>query len=102
LLQEYFFEDWERIRWVLNDQSKVQEHAFIVAESAGLPELFPKVNDRLRQTQRWQLNDKAFSTIEAYRGIVAVASTPAETAVTSAQGEFSPALTEDDTARMDA
>ncbi|MBE0457786.1 AAA family ATPase [Pseudoalteromonas prydzensis] len=102
LLQEYFFEDWERIRWVLNDQSKAQEHAFIVAESAGLPELFPKVNDRLRQTQRWQLNDKAFSTIEAYRGIVAVASTPAETAVTSAQGEFSPALTEDDTARMDA
>lgn len=32
LLQEYFFEDWQRIRWVLADQSKPDTLAFIVKE----------------------------------------------------------------------
>ncbi|OWY38962.1 hypothetical protein CEK28_10225 [Xenophilus sp. AP218F] len=70
LLQEYFFEDWERIRWVLNDQNKSQADAFIVAdESLSLSALFVGVQDSLRQTPSWRLNDAAFERAAAYRGI---------------------------------
>lgn len=72
LLQEYFFEDWERIRWVLNDQSKKPAEAFIVEDSAlKLPGLFPKVYDKLRQSPQWTLNDAAFANSAAYLGIIA-------------------------------
>ncbi|QSX31860.1 AAA family ATPase [Shewanella cyperi] len=70
LLQEYFFEDWERICWVLNDQSKAEEDAFIVEDGANFTELFPKVDDSLRRVKRWRLNDEAFSRRSAYSGIL--------------------------------
>jgi 5-methylcytosine-specific restriction protein B len=63
LLQEYFFEDWERIRWVLSDQSKAKDDA--------LTELFPGISNRLRQSQRWRVNDAAFGRRGAYLGILA-------------------------------
>ncbi|MGL4602980.1 MAG: AAA family ATPase [Iodobacter sp.] len=70
LLQEYFFENWERIRWILNDQSKVIAHAFIVEDGdLALSNLFPKVQDKLRLSVRWRLNQDAFHNIESYRGI---------------------------------
>nr|WP_314898960.1 AAA family ATPase [uncultured Deefgea sp.] len=72
LLQEYFFEDWERIRWVLNDQSKAIADAFVV-EDADLvvSELFAGVPDnKLRPTVRWRLNPAAFLRIAAYSGIL--------------------------------
>ncbi len=72
LLQEYFFEDWERIRWVLNDQSKPDSAAFIVEDkSLDVSGLFPGVQDRLRQTTKWKLNPEAFKSPAAYRGIAA-------------------------------
>ncbi|MBO2552309.1 AAA family ATPase [Shewanella algae] len=71
LLQEYFFEDWERIRWVLSDQIKAKDDAFIVEDSANLTELFPGVSNRLRQSQRWRVNDAAFGRRGAYLGILA-------------------------------
>ncbi|WP_232786006.1 McrB family protein [Shewanella algae] len=71
LLQEYFFEDWERIRWVLSDQSKAKDDAFIVEDSTNLTELFPDVSNRLRQSQRWRVNDAAFGCRGAYLGILA-------------------------------
>ncbi len=72
LLQEYFFEDWERIRWVLNDQSKPDSAAFIVEDkSLDVSGLFAGVADRLRQTTKWKLNPDAFDNPEAYRGIAA-------------------------------
>ncbi|MBE9610865.1 AAA family ATPase [Chitinilyticum litopenaei] len=76
LLQEYFFEDWEHIRWVLNDQCKNPAEAFIVADSAlKLPSLFPKVHDKLRQSPQWTLNDAAFANPAAYLGILATVAT---------------------------
>ncbi len=70
LLQEYFFEDWERIRWVLNDQSKATDDAFVVEDAdLAVSALFPGVQDKLRPTKRWCLNPQAFQRINAYRGI---------------------------------
>ncbi|TNF06699.1 MAG: ATPase [Gammaproteobacteria bacterium] len=70
LLQEYFFEDWERIRWVLNDQNKPIDAAFILEDrTLNIPTLFVGMQDKLRPSSGWMLNDKAFDNIVAYRSI---------------------------------
>ena len=70
LLREYFFADWERIRWVLNDQNKPAGAAFVVEDRAlNLSALFPGALDRLRQAPQWTLNEGAFEHIVSYRGI---------------------------------
>lgn len=74
LLQEYFFEDWQRIRWVLNDQSKPNEHAFIVKDDGiNFDELFPG-DVQMNQRDRWRLNDKAFHSVDAYTQIYDIGS----------------------------
>lgn len=71
MLREYFFADWERIRWVLNDQNKPAGAAFVVEDRALNPSaLFPGALDRLRQAPQWTLNEGAFEHIMSYRGIV--------------------------------
>lgn len=71
LLQEYFFEDWERIRWVLNDHRK-DSVAFIVEDkSLALQALFGDVHSKLRQAPQWVLNEQAFRSIAAFAGIAA-------------------------------
>lgn len=74
LLQEYFFEDWERIAWVLNDQNKSnkEEHAFLQKVSNNLLSLFGSISENL-QDRRWCINEKAFNNIESYRAILATA-----------------------------
>lgn len=74
LLQEYFFEDWQRIHWILNDQSKSNEHAFIVKDDdINFDELFPG-DVQLNQRERWRLNDKAFYSVDAYMQIYEIGS----------------------------
>ncbi|XLZ67739.1 AAA family ATPase [Massilia sp. SR12] len=72
LLQEYFFEDWERIAWVLNDQAKQPGYAFMFKAAPDLAQLFgPTTADNLRGVQkRWRINRDAFDRIESYRGII--------------------------------
>lgn len=71
LLQEYFFEDWQRIRWVLNDQNKVFDAAFVVEDqSLSLDTLFQGVDSGLPNRTVWQLNEAAFDNIAAYQGIL--------------------------------
>jgi 5-methylcytosine-specific restriction enzyme B len=73
LLQEYFFEDWERIAWVLNDQAKKDfDLAFVVKASDDLTKLFgPGEAANLRNAdKRWRINHKAFDRIDSYRGII--------------------------------
>ncbi|WP_322406472.1 AAA family ATPase [Idiomarina sp. PL1-037] len=74
LLQEYFFEDWQRIRWVLNDQSKSNEHEFIIKDDAiNFDELFPG-DVQLNSRDRWRLNESAFEQAESYKQIYEVGS----------------------------
>jgi len=72
LLQEYFFSDWERISWVLNDIDKSKPAQFIQLENIGLPinELFSnsvveEINDR-----RYRINEAAFSNPQSFIGIL--------------------------------
>ena len=73
LLQEYFFEDWERIRWVLNDQSAPQGlEQFITApgDEERVEVLFGRENLGQVQDRRWRVNDRAFESINSYRNIL--------------------------------
>lgn len=71
LLQEYFFEDWERIRWVLNDHQKLDpEDCFIVRPSKKLDELFGSSPMTGVQDNRWMINDAAFSAISSFAGVI--------------------------------
>ncbi len=71
LLQEYFFSDWERIGWVLNDPSKHTSEQFIQTGeiTPTVSELFHSsikgLNDR-----RYLINETAFNNPESYRKIL--------------------------------
>jgi 5-methylcytosine-specific restriction protein B len=71
LLQEYFFADWERISWVLNDIDKNEDERFIILQNgdSDLGKLFSdKVLDTL-QDRRYLINKSAFSNPRSYLGI---------------------------------
>ena len=75
LLQEYFFEDWERIQWVLNDQNKSQQYQFVHLLSEikkdDIERLFKKVDGLALTDRRYQINKDAFEKAEAYSKILA-------------------------------
>ena len=76
LLQEYFFEDWQRIHWVLNDHRKPNaEHQF-VQQPAPQDKLFGEGVNVNEQNRRWTINDAAFGKAEAYQGIIGVNGLP--------------------------
>ncbi len=70
LLQEYFFSDWERICWVLNDLDKNENDRFIqMYEESDLSSLFSdKISEQL-QDRRYRINKSAFANPLAYSGI---------------------------------
>lgn len=70
LLQEYFFEDWERIIWVLNDHRKADELRFIRQRGAPLAQLFGAEQVGMLREKRWEVNTKAFDIVESYAGIL--------------------------------
>ncbi len=75
LLQEYFYDDWKRIRWVLNDHRKDEDCQFIREggeDGQNIVELFGdgevikgEVSDR-----RFYINQEAFGNIGSYKGIL--------------------------------
>jgi 5-methylcytosine-specific restriction protein B len=71
LLQEYFFSDWERISWVLNDVEKPEAYQFIQLTNVGLSinNLFSKKVAEELVDRRYQINVKAFSEPSAFKGI---------------------------------
>lgn len=70
LLQEYFFEDWQRIQWVLNDHRKDASDCFVYQKSLNAERLFGAGIDLPRHGLPWCINEEAFERPEAYRGII--------------------------------
>jgi 5-methylcytosine-specific restriction protein B len=66
-LQEYFFDDWARIRWVLNDHRKKKrdEYCFILPRGEDASELF---GEEVQVSPRplWEVNTKAFKHVDTY------------------------------------
>jgi len=77
LLEEYFFEDWEKIRLVLGDnQKKTEDYQFVIKEELNkekLKSLFGstyKDDNYLQSTARYRLNKPAFGSDKAYKYII--------------------------------
>jgi len=75
LLEEYFFEDWQKIRLVLGDNQKPKDHQFVheTGREDDLMALFGRDNglDQYSLRARYQLNAEALDHPEAYAGIYA-------------------------------
>lgn len=70
LLQEYFYEDYEKIRLVLGDNTKDdKEQQFIVAVDNDYNELFGSSDIGFDDSITYEINRAAFDNIEAYRSI---------------------------------
>ena len=69
LLQEYFFEDWQKIAWVLNDPRKDKNHQFVRKVETNIADLF---GDDITQVvdRRWTIQKDAFDFQESYLGII--------------------------------
>lgn len=71
LLQEYFFDDWQRIRWVLNDHRKPDEDfRFVTARELDSVDLFGETVNVNRRAQLWQVNADAFGCVQSYLGVM--------------------------------
>lgn len=70
LLQEYFFEDWRRIAWVLNDDAKPQGERFLRQRELQLNRLFVPEAQLAPDTANWYIHESAFEQAASYRGIL--------------------------------
>ncbi len=71
LLQEYFFEDWSRIRLVLNDHRKSDpQHCFFRVPAYSAQALIGEDVIASSDDRRWLLNESAFNFVASYLGVI--------------------------------
>ena len=70
LLQEYFFDDYEKIRLVLADNQKAEEHQFITKTQVDVPTLFGDTMEDICVEFHYAIHEDVFEKDpEAYVGI---------------------------------
>lgn len=72
LLQEYFFEDWQRIQWVLNDHRKAAADRFVYQSQRDVQSLFGTDVKVSVHNLPWTINEDAFKRVSSYAGIIQV------------------------------
>ncbi|MCX7514995.1 AAA family ATPase [Frateuria hangzhouensis] len=78
LLQEYFFEDWQKIAWVLNDHRKSERAlCFLQQAAVGIAELLGDKVELPGEGHLWALNNDAFANPKAYLEIIKADQVPA-------------------------
>lgn len=70
LLEEYFFADWEKIQWVLNDHRKALSCRFVIQEGTQMARLFGDDVRLPESAESWRWNQSAFEDMNAYVQIV--------------------------------
>lgn len=67
LLQEYFYEDYGKIRLVLGDNRKAEDAQFIIKNEDDYNELFGSDAEEFDEIETYSINADAFYNIEAYK-----------------------------------
>lgn len=71
LLQEYFFEDYEKIQLVLGDNQKTDDSLkFIKENKVDYKDLFGSYSFDYDDKKTYEINDSAFMNIEAYKAML--------------------------------
>lgn len=70
LLQEYFFADWQKIAWVLNDHRKPAELQFLHLVKTDMAQWLGTDVELPGEGRVWTINAEAFDKPEAYLSII--------------------------------